>query len=332
MKNSVLAHLTPVAAALTLATLLTNPARAADAVLMSSTATLSDLTYQLIDLDPTDGITPWATFSISGFVGVGSPGSDTTYSSTTGLGPSQSILTATGNGSASALAGPNQIQVYSSIRTSDVLPFNTTNGDYYYQPFASSSGTATTAGGVDPDTGLIVPSVTLSANTLLVITGSATFQRTMDLTPLQSAVAASGASYLSIDGGSNSSITASLISQTNTNEGSNVNGADLNLYSPYDYLYGFVHATTQEGDAALISNYQSTLSPFKLSLANTNATSLDANLSSSLYTTSSLRVAAYYPDTTPPQPAVPEPSTYILTGLGLFAAGAVARKRSAACR
>jgi hypothetical protein len=331
MKNSVLARLTPIAAALSLAALVTGPAHAADSVLVSSTATLSNLTYQLIDLDPTDGITPWAKFSIGGFIGAGNIDTDTGYLSASGLGPNQTLITALPDGSASASAGPNQLQVYTSIRTSDVLPFNSANIDYYtYQPYVAKAGSSSAGGGYDPDTGAALPSVTLSANTLLVIKGSASLQQTTDFTSLQAALAASGsgADYLTVDANSNTSITAHLLSITNTPEGSNANGSDLNLYAPYSYAYGTIHATPQDGDVSLTSSFESGLSPFKLTLANTDTTSLDADLTATIATSSSLRVTAVYPYTQPPQPAVPEPSTYVLTGLGLLAAGAVARKRS----
>ncbi len=327
MKKTNRARLAPAAPGLVLAAALVSSAHAADPVLMSSSASLSNLTYQLIDLDPTDGITPWVQFSLGGNLDPGyysgSPNAISFTPPTNSFLPGQTTTATSSNGSAQAIAGPSQLLTSSSVSLSQVTPISS--------PMTSmgNGASATVSSVTDPNTGTsVTPAITLSANTLLIIKGSASVQMSRDLTSLQAAVDASTADWVNVTAYQTAGISVTLSHQITSADGSSSTGtySDFSLYSPVDgTLTTSLYRGGDPSQLPLTLNYTSGVTPFTVQWANTGASSAMADLSISTGGSTYLEAVPVYVS----QPPVPEPSTYVLTGLGLLAAGTVARKSRA---
>lgn len=330
MKKTFLARLTPITAATAMAITMIGSAQAADPVLVSTKASLSNLTFQLIDLDPTDGITPWIQFSTQGTLDTGYYGGgsgSTTFSSPINNPlPAQTQTATSPDGNAIAVAGPTSLQASSSITLGQLAPITT------YASIGSGANVSV-SGNVAPDTGIPYPSMTLSANTLLIIRGSASVQVNRDLSSLQTALNASTADWMNITG-YNMSASTSIGLSTSTYDPNT--GTDSSTYSSFSLftpndgsLYTTLYKNNDPTGLPLTESYTSAVTPFSVQLANTGASNIVADFSASAVASGYLEIAPVYVSQQPP---VPEPSTYFLTGLGLVAAGAVARKRGTVAR
>ncbi|WP_374594703.1 PEP-CTERM sorting domain-containing protein [Aquabacterium sp.] len=316
-------RVTSLASAIALAMVAT-AAHANDPILMSSSASLSNLSYQLIDLDPTDGVTPWVQFSVNGTLDPGyysgSPNAVSFALPTNSFLPAQSTTATAVNGSAQATAGPSQLQTASSVSLSQVTPIRS--------PMTSVGNGATGALSslTDPETGTpVTPAITLSANTLLIIRGSASVQMTRDLSFLQTALDASTADWMNVTAYQNAGVSVSLSHQGTSADGASSSStySDFNVYPPIDAsLNVTLYRGGDPSQLPLTLNYSTSATPFAVQWANTGSSSATADLSVTAGSSTYLEAVPTYIS----QPPIPEPSTYVLTGLGLMAAARVARR------
>lgn len=317
MKPAFAARATSIASLLALTVVTCPSARAADPVLMNSSATLTGLTYKLVDLDPTDGVTPWVRFSTQATLDAGAA-SSTFNTPVNSFLPSTTQTLSSTDGLSTAAAGPNQMSSSAALKLSN-LPFSSSPTS------SSSSADATTTGVIDATTGLPASAITLSAHTRLVITGTVNLQTTRDFNALQTALNASTADHLVIYGDSNSSATISLV----INGGTDAEVVDsFVLGNPSSSFSGSLYRNAGPIGFSMTDSYASGASPFSVQVDNTAKSSALLDFYASIGGANSVGVTGVYLSS----PAVPEPSTYLLTGLGLAAAGAVASKRGTASR
>lgn len=191
---------TPVRRAIFCASLvagLSAPAVAADpTVLATSRATLTNVSFRLVDLDPNDGIDPSVTFNSNADIRVrsNSPNGPQEVFSYTGSGSgslifSSPVNTATaslGLTPSSASVGGGGAQASSGTSLDDVLRFVR---DPWERNFRELGGMASVgAYGPFSDYHNALSSLTLSGNTRLIIEGTAQINLDIDLNPLVSAL------------------------------------------------------------------------------------------------------------------------------------------------
>jgi hypothetical protein len=297
-------------------------AQAEDIQLSSATASLSNLRFMVIDLDPTDGIAASAVFKTGGVL-FGQP----LYPEPTSLVatfdfnaqpiPASTVVMTEGVFSSSS----SGITLTSAMKASEMKPaipeplgdfslggHNLTFGTVGYLPYEPLPP-------VDQGT----TAVTLGANTALVISGDA-------------AVAASGVLTWS---GASSLVSPALAGAAVFS--SNARALiSMNLTTPLVYIDAQgneVLMDTWASDefklSASFSSYdgvaQQKTSPFSISLRNELPVSVNENFDLKLEVGDGAKVLAY--NNIPQVPSIPEPGTYALMGLGL-AGIALARQRA----
>jgi hypothetical protein len=206
---------------------------------------------------------------------------------------------------------------------------------------------------VDPETGAFtfpidIPNLTLSANTLLLIEGTATTGISLDQAGLDIAArlalgqgALASPDYFNYRATTSSNVELSIYRYaTDTLPGGSLASQDqgaaftLNNSAASDSIY-------EGGLLAPLPANPIDSKDFSLSYANTLSNSVQATLALSLYAGTSINGYAYgnsssttwgdpisdVPVVVVPTPGIPEPSTYALMALGLAGIAAVARRR-----
>jgi hypothetical protein len=273
-------------------------AHAAGAPLVSTDFSLTNITYELINLDPLSTVTPWVKFStITQFNGA-------TSGPSTGIGPLTSLTQTTADGFGTATVGQGAFVARTSVAASAVPGLGVTSAGVSPSSYMNIAATS------DPATGNIF-NVTLSANTELIIKGYASIKKSIDLKDLQTLMANNNINSLSVSAGAGGGILMNLA-------GANTASSTYSVNGPAMSIYGSLTRDAQTSTLPITQSYDSGLQSFSVQWSNTLATqqigSLYLSLSSSgyLYTSS----------------PTPEPTTYVLMGLGLATANLVARRRS----
>lgn len=299
------------------------PASAASYVAEAS-ATLTGLTYRLIDLDPADGITPWARFDTGTTVLVG-------YARGDGLESASSILSGTPftatsgsvrslDGGTEAQAGAGQMAVRTSLSAEsfvvgEALPIRRATAEYP---------------NIFDDQGEIVGNwfaLELSPHTAIVIEGEATASAIVDTRLL------SGTTFMN-----------SLIEQQQILDVSAYVYAGIGLTGSYDgdvpetfssaysrYDGANVFAGVLEDGSFITEPYLESMTR-SIAVGHFNGSDEVATLSMDIFVRSDVASYQYMPWTPPPvdpgtPPAVPEASTQALMLLGLGGLALVARRR-----
>lgn len=169
----------------------------ADTSAITGSASLTGLSYHLVDLDPNDGVTPWITFDSSSFVGAGSAVitvdalNNTLINADPHTSPGDIFSSVPGsyqspNGAVSFTYGPTGASAAVNISGANLGQLQ--GGD---QPMYTISGLAGTTYGSQymSDFGASIPtsgdvSFTLSPNTMLVIDGQVQASLSVDLTQI----------------------------------------------------------------------------------------------------------------------------------------------------
>ena len=341
MSDMVRMGLRPASLALAAALCFGSSAQAADDPLVAqASVTLSGLSFQLIDLTPGDGIAPSLSFQTQGIIdtsnSVYDEASDSwlhsgpTYSNS--LLPSTPVNYITADGMSTVTSTANSVTLQSQVQLSQILPSLTPpnaegTDDYIY--LSSMSGTDLAVGNAFPGE---FQQFTLSAGSALVVRGSLSGSYTLDGTALKTGLEASGYTDWSIyhTGAADASfVMAAQFSDLSAESagfegliGNQVNGVFAQLV---DNGGTFLNSADVE---LLLQTANSR--DFEFTLTNLGDTDMTGLLALNLGTYSDLSVSANRISLgTPPIdiPAIPEPSTYALMGLGLVGITAVARRR-----
>lgn len=296
---------------------------------VAASAQITGLTYSLIDLNTNDGIAPTITFnnvvntSANHQNTYGDGGYASAYDQTA---PFNGLLAETGvNTTLTAESASATSQGYTasaSVSTNEALA-HIDPAQRYYQPFAvrSDAGIGVNPGLYD-DLGQ-PQSITLSANTALIITGVANVKGQFDRDAFTTQIASMPGlltSYIAPTSIVGADVSLSLISESyEFNEFGNSivsnvygsmatlsNGWDENNFD-YTRLLSVQFSNLTDADTKVILSIQ----------ANAHA-NLEGNLDFT-----DLNADLFPPIT----PSVPEPGTYLMLGLGLIGIG-LARKRA----
>jgi len=382
-------------------------AQAAD--LATATASVSNLRYRLIDLDPNDGIAPTVTFSgnlvgqantttkvtTNGVDYFGAPYTSTNISQNpddltkivtaplfgqTGtlevlstlpgakasLGPALSASTGL---SASAINDSLITSSYSNTYSGTSIDYS--RGDNLVRPYTTSYTNTSAAvearhqaqvnqqfaqspGVTDPDTGwtsdpVQLPNVTLSANTLLVIEGTANIGLYMDQVALDAATRAALGDFTA-DGRYGGYYGSSTDASVNVSIGSNpnaiidtilpggtvVSNQQSNTFSMSNssdfFAYDGVNGTQNTNDTQTFAVSFANLGSISVQKVLSIDVSANTNVSGSLSGYQSVTTwgdpISDVPVPTPtPTPGIPEPSTYALMGLGLVGIVVASRRQ-----
>lgn len=303
----------PVAMAL-LASLPALASAAGDTVIQSTSAQITGLSYRLIDLDTNDGIDPSLTFDLTAGginavtynnrLGIQDGQYDDTYF--VGLTPEAS-KTVSFNG-ATASAGPSGYST--SVQT-------TVDQHINLAPSAGYGGATTFNANVStfPD-GVNYTNMTLSANTLLVITGTASITSQNNLQPLLAELNLLNPgqeAWASIAPDSGARIELNLerrnIDPNNIQSETDTSNFLLNTYG-----------------ADPVNDINSA---FTLQFANVGGASSDLSFTVGVGVTNAIVSGLDSIVIIDPPPSIPEPGTYMLMGLGLVGIGCARRRARA---
>jgi hypothetical protein len=293
-----------------------NTAHADNSTLVSVQASISGFSYKLIDLDTNDGIDPSISFNTSGIVRIIPNYSYDQYEIYTNTISPNTPITQT-DPSATATASSDGWKASASLDQSTLL-----NGfDPSSKTFQSFSYSIYSESGVASTNYELFNGITLGANTAIVITGVGSISGSLDSDKLNSILN-------NIDGVQNSYSSLSMYAALNVS----------------------LTATSAESGSIIINNNSSStfdMSPawdagnqydatraFLVSYSNYSQSAVDLGFSAGVgvSTYASAWIDLSDPSTLPPvisPPAIPEPSTYALMGLGLVGITLASRRRRA---
>jgi hypothetical protein len=290
-------------------------------VIASTYAGVNNLRYELIDLNPNDGITPGITFNSSVTVASSNDNGveDTLY--TNSLLPLTSITRVSHDGMASVQITPNSLSARTDIRLNQLLPDGVANGNYSANADMSLSMTNPDGMPEDYPWPWTFGKVTITPNTALVLKGDAQLGSSLDGTAIQAQL--QPGQYLSLSNFSSgpSIVLGFLKNDSVYSEKGAVGGGAMHVDAlDLEYIgYPTVgQGTGQTSDSVSVNT------PFEVSLVNLHDTPLDGQLVMSLGNVSSPNLTI---DGVPIDP-IPEPATYALMGLGLVGITLVRRRQS----
>lgn len=334
MSPFISACLRPTALAAAILSALPLMARADDTspVVSSSTVTLSNLHFELIDLNPNDGVTPSVTFDLTGQLSIsGIAGADSvtsTYSNT--LLPSTPTTVVSANGRSSIVTTADSVTLKSVTTLQDLtaagVNFATTSGftTNYWNGNSSANVSVnnpqSVAGSLAP---LSFGQFTLSANTILRITGTVTSSSSLDAAPLLQALPTTASNpTLWINKDPYPSSTQLAIGKLDIQH----SGSTINVLDVQGSMAGLpVHpglSVDQTNTKASDTQSQG----FELIYTNLHGASETGDVLWTLGASNNLNMRWTY--LIPDVPSIPEPSSYALMGLGLVGI-ALARPRIA---
>lgn len=301
---------------------LATTASAADTI-ASGSASVTGLSYHLVDLDPNDGIAPSITFNDS-YVGIGavngtgtlqqlSPVSEWVRTPGDLFTSAPAALTSS-SGDATGSYNNNSASISTTLTGSSLNTMPTSLGEYGYVTTLTAASGMLFGKDEYPDyPGLLLPmnpgqsAFTLSANTALVIDGQWHVNASLDLNQLTS-----GAFLNSVQSNAWSAYFVNHVAA----------GVALQLDNGQDPVYaynsiGLSQSLDGNGLGELSIQRVSDLNDAPFSVQIDNASTSSANGLLILGAVADYAVSV----------SVPEPGTWALMGLGLMGIGSVARRR-----
>lgn len=304
-------------------------AQGAGSTPVAATASLKNLSFQLVDLNLNDGIAPSVQFdqqSQGRLYGI--TGLPEAQFLLTGLQPNGTTSVVSVDGGYAVSASPSSMDARNAITMNAVLgaiqDSHTYQASYgtprveYAGGFVNSVQVNTSNNPPPP------PTFSLSGNTALVISGTASLRFEADLLALQAQLKSLGVESLQFS----SQGTAQVIGHGYLDDGQgNAVGAGSaslsiprtsNYFIQYLNPYGLSEPMTKVYDSGDVS--------FSFQVQNLGAMTRQGYLDFTVAASSSLSVGPVFTDSSPGL-LTPEPSAYALTGLGLLAAVCAARRR-----
>lgn len=293
---------------------------AGDPIIAQSTVTLSGLSFQLIDLTPGDGIAPSLNFQTEGIIdmlnGTYDEASDNwlpagpTYSNS--LLPSNPVSYVTTDGMSTVSTTANSATLQSRVLLSKLTPANSQGPD---DPLSVSARTGVDLWVTSSEEGPI--GFTLSAGTELVVRGTLSGSLTLDSIALKATFASNDYTVFNVYAIPTATFGMAAVVKDQFDEYGDPVLTQLSVVTLDDISTDSL-LVEDRFDLALTQDFEFTISnPDNTELI--GLTELDLNARSDVF----LRVDRSVVDI----PAVPEPSTYALMGLGLVGIAAVARRR-----
>lgn len=306
-------------------------------VVSSSTVTLSNLRFELVDINPNDGITPSVSFDLTGQLSVTDVSGTTSTSYSNALLPLTPTTLVSSNGHSSITTTADSVTLKSFTTLQDALSassgFTTTPG---YNDGNTGSNNSANLSVSNPQsiagnlTGMNFGQFTLSANTILRITGTATSSSTLDATPLLAALpgnAQNPAVWINkYPNYQAATLALGKLTVAQNGDASSITGLQG---SAATLAYPPSLSVSQTSTAASYTQSQA----FDLVFTNLGDTSTVGDVLWTLGASEQLSTGWSYllPDVIVPPPdvpGIPEPSTYALMGLGLVGI-ALTRRRIA---
>ncbi len=323
---------------------LASPAAQADTLTSSASASLNNLTFTLIDLDPNDGIAPGMTLSGGGRLLVADSSNITLppdveqFVSITGTSfPAVSVSGAAGLGSVAlgtnSLAGDATGTLENAVATTRSTVGSDANSRWHQQYFE----TYTTAGGllgwpyIEGSLSEQLLAITLTANTSLVIEGTASWSLAVFNQPMHGVISSLDSQVTGFS--QDAQRYAGFTNMARAGFAVSLSGTQDPAPSQFEFEDRLTDANYD--CAELVENCVPQLGPDQsrtmsrnFSVSYANSTNQSADVNAFFYADASVEQVGYlnYYESTPQIPTIPEPGTYALMGLGLVGL-AWARKR-----
>lgn len=335
MYNMVRLGLRPASLALAAALCLSSTAHAAESTFAAQASlSLTGLSFQLIDLNPGDGIAPSISFESKGYLG-GEWVYDEDSSSYTHQGgiqynnsllPSapQSYVSAYGESTINTTS--NSVLMQNQLSWSDLYgalaPVNVSDTNTFFSSHLFSTSKLGVGNAPEGYHG----SFTLSAGTGLILRGTFSSKLSLaDNSALLSELEANGYEYMTLGQNFGTRVSFNMAAlESNINESldhGGTYGSDLKQANSYDRtVYDEVTQDSLDGFVAFDRTTSS--SDFEFTIANFGSADMNGIVALHMTVDSTLSLSGYR-DT----PAIPEPSTYALMGLGLVGIMGVTRRR-----
>lgn len=290
----------------------------------SSTASITGLSYRLVDLDLTDGITPWIQFNpgnTANLYAVTNPYIEYISFSEGDAGTlgNYSASLSSSDGAITALIAPEtqlaSVQVDSALMASNAVIDDTYDFKFSRTEFNYWTGSSYWTGNWDYDTGER-RGFTLSANTAVVFEGNYAFETSLDVGALKASIYsdAEGWGEVYIRSETDSLLQVQIFSDDHPEKWVKFEDSDTQINWLSSGNTDALFSASKTGD-------------FSLRFENLSSTNVIANFSAGLEMELQGSATAYSPF--PSTPAIPEPSTSALMLLGLGVLSAAARRHKA---
>lgn len=331
--NMVRLGLRPASLALAAALCLSSTAHAAESTFVAQASlSLTGLSFQLIDVNPTDGIAPSISFESTGYLGgewVYDELADT-YTHQGGIQYSNSLLPSapqsyvSADGLSTINTTSNSVLMQNQVSGSDLygaLAQLNAGDPYSYSYYTSSYGSQLEVGHTSERA---YESFTLSAGTGLIVRGTFSSKLSFaDNSALQPELEANG--YEDV----------SLVQYFDTTVEFTMAALDRRIYDSADavedvkqgnYFYRHISDSLSQGSlSGLAALDRTTSNDFEFTIVNFGSADMNGVVSLNMSADSKLELSGYRPNID--IPAIPEPSTYALMGLGLVGIMGVTRRR-----
>jgi hypothetical protein len=313
-------------------------------VIASSAVSLNNLTIQLVDLNPNDGIAPGIQFNSLGRL-YALPLYDPDTGEVSYVGPSYTnSLTPTGSlsstaGNTTSVATPNSLSIgtFTTLAqlTSPEAQVYQTSSSTVSRAFDNSGYFSLLAGPAGSSTGSAT--FTLTANTAVFIRGNISTSITLDASALSSVFPADQFTWQLTKGEYAGYVYIGLHTedQISDTESGNVVGYVSQTSSAELSPYLYPDTISSDADPATgLTFSRSASKDFVLQMGNLGDQELTGVLLVDLSAAANLELDTYAvtppvdPDTPPVVPGIPEPGTWALMGAGMLVLAAVRRQQA----
>lgn len=331
--NMVRLGLRPASLALAAALCLSTTAHAAESTFVSQASlSLTGLSFQLIDINPSDGIAPSISFESKGYLGGEWVYDDLadTYTHQGGIQYSNSLLPSAPqsyvgvDGLSTINTTSNSVLMQSQVSGSNL--YGALNAEDTYGYFSREVLQSTSSLDVGNEFNRDYELFTLSAGTGLIVRGTFSSKLSFaDNSALQSELEANGYEDVSLHQTLNADASFMMAALSNLDVGSGWpnEGYDVQQGNYFHRrIFEEVSQNSLEGFAALD---RTASNDFEFTISNFGGANMRGVLALTMYADNRLYLKGLSPNID--IPAIPEPSTYALMGLGLVGIMGVTRRR-----